>query len=405
VRAVFASSVRAVGESRAVTPLELFFDLVYVFAVGQLSHNLVAHFDFRTGIETLVLALAVIYAWYMTAWLSNWLSPEHRPVQALLVTIMLASLLMSSAIGGAFGDRAWLFVIPYVVIQVGRAAFATVTFVPGTNQHIHFVNVVAWETGTGCLWVAGAVADGDARLAFWVGAVAITILGVVFYHPVPGRPSNLAAPIGPDAGGVHSNVSGEHLLERLRLFFLIALGETILTTGVAFAAEPVALGPLVAFVNAFIASVALWYCYFQRAEGEGARAFEMSEDASGVASLGTHILTLMVLALIAIAVADEFAIAHPGGEPSAGYLGLTFGGPALFLLGQLYFMRRVGAQGLRSRALAVLALPILAVVTWWTSLLAAAIAVTVVLVAVAVSDARRQTATSGLTDAPLEPRR
>ena len=84
VRAIFASSVRASDESRAVTPLELFFDLVYVFAISQLSHHLVEHFDLRTGVETLVLALAVIYAWYMTAWLSNWLSPEHRPVQALL---------------------------------------------------------------------------------------------------------------------------------------------------------------------------------------------------------------------------------------------------------------------------------------------------------------------------------
>ena len=59
---------------------------------------------------------------------------DHRPVQALLLAIMLASLLMSSAIGQAFSDRAWLFVVPYVAIQVGRAAFATVTFVPGSTS-------------------------------------------------------------------------------------------------------------------------------------------------------------------------------------------------------------------------------------------------------------------------------
>jgi low temperature requirement protein LtrA len=109
---------------------------------------------------------------------------------------------------------------------------------------------------------------------------------------VPGRPSNLAAPIGPDAHGVHSDVSGEHLLERFRLFFLIALGETLITTGSAFADEPLALGPVVAFVNSFAASVAIWFCYFQRAEGAGLRASETSEDASGVA--------------------DERVIAHPG---------------------------------------------------------------------------------------------
>jgi low temperature requirement protein LtrA len=386
VRAIFASSVRAPSESRAVTPLELFFDLVYVFAISQLSEHLVEHVSLRVAFETLVLALAVIYAWYMTAWLSNWLSPDRRPVQALLLSIMLASLLMSSAIGEAFTDRAWLFVVPYVATQVGRAAFATVTFTPGSNQRIHFVNVLVWELGTSVLWIAGALADGDARLGLWAGAVVLTHVGVWFYHPIPGRPSNLAAPIGPDAHGVHSDLSGGHLLERLRLFFLIALGETLLTTGSAFASEEVALGPVIAFANAFAASVALYFCYFQRAEGEGFRATETSEDASGVMALGTHVLTFMVLALIAIAVGDELAIAHPGADPWAGYLALVFGGPALFLAGQLYFMLRVGARGLRSRALGVVALALLSLAMSGTSLLAASIAATLVLVAVAASD-------------------
>jgi low temperature requirement protein LtrA len=389
MKAIFASSVRASDESRAVMPLELFFDLVYVFAISQLSSHLVEHFEMRAGLETLILALAVIYAWYMTAWLSNWLSPGHRPVQILLLAIMFASLLMSSAIGEAFTDRAWLFVIPYLVIQIGRAAFATVTFRPGTNQRIHFVNVLVWELAISVLWIAGAFAEGDARLMLWALAALALHVGVALFHPIPGRPSHLAAPIGPDAGGVHSDVSGEHLLERLRLFFLIALGETLLTTGTAFAHEPVALAPIVALANAFLASVALWYCYFQRAEGEGLRASETSADASGVAALGTHILTFMVLALIAIAVGEELAIAHPGADPSASYLGLTFGGPALFLLGQLVFMWRVGAPGLGPRAYGVIALVVLAVVMWWTTLLAASIAATIVLVAVAASDKRQ----------------
>jgi low temperature requirement protein LtrA len=385
--------VRAPDESRAVTPLELFFDLVYVFAISQLTHRLVAQFDPRGGIETLILALSVVYAWYMTAWLSNWLSPDRRPVQALLLSIMLASLLMSSAIGDAFAGRAWLFVIPYLAIQIGRAAFATVTFAPGSNQRIHFVNLLGWEIAVSPLWIAGAVADGDARIALWAAAVVVLHVGVVFYHPVPGRPSHLRAPIGPDAAGVHSDVSGEHLLERLRLFFLIALGETLITTGSAFAGEPLAFAPAVALVNAFLASAALWYCYFQRAEGVGLRANEASEDASGIASLGTHALTMVFVALIAIAAGDEFAIAHPGGDPGAGYLGLTFGGPALFLLGQLYFLRSVGAAGLRARTVGVLALAVLAVVTSATSLLAASIAATAVLAAVAISDARAREAT------------
>jgi low temperature requirement protein LtrA len=389
MKAIFSSSVRAGTETRAVAPLELFFDLVYVFAVSQLAHPLVEHFDVRTGLQTLVLALAVIYAWYMTAWLSNWLSPDHRPVQALLLIIMLGSLLMSSAIGEAFGDRVWLFVGPYVAIQLGRAAFAIVTFPTGSNQRVHFVNVLAWEGAIAVLWILGALMHGDARLALWGITMVVTYAGVAFYHPVPGRPSHLAAPIGPDAGGARSDLSPQHLLERLRLFFLIALGETLLTAGSAFAAEPVALGSVAALVTAFVASAALFYCYFQRAEGEGRRASETSADPSGVAALGTQVITLFVLALIAIAVAEEFSIAHPGDEPSVGYLLLAFGGPVLFLLGQLFFLLRVGADGLRARVVGVGALVVLAVATSVTTLLVAAIAATAVLVAVALSDTRR----------------
>jgi low temperature requirement protein LtrA len=85
---------RAPGAERVVTPLELFFDLVYVFAIGQLSHHLLEHVDLRTGAETVIMTLAVVYAWYMTAWGANWLDPDRLPVRLLLVGLMFASLLM-----------------------------------------------------------------------------------------------------------------------------------------------------------------------------------------------------------------------------------------------------------------------------------------------------------------------
>jgi low temperature requirement protein LtrA len=84
---------RARGAERIVTPLELFFDLVYVFAIGQLSHHLLEHVDLRTGAETAIMALAVYYAWYMVAWAANWLDPDRLPVRLYLVGLMFASLL------------------------------------------------------------------------------------------------------------------------------------------------------------------------------------------------------------------------------------------------------------------------------------------------------------------------
>ena len=139
---------REPGAERVVTPLELFFDLVYVFAIGELSHHLLEHVDLRTGAETVVLALAVVYAWYMVAWGANWLEPDRAPVRALLVGLMFASLLMSVAIGDAFGDRAWLFVTGYLILQVGRAAFLILAL-RGRPLGDHFVNDLVWEAGAG----------------------------------------------------------------------------------------------------------------------------------------------------------------------------------------------------------------------------------------------------------------
>jgi low temperature requirement protein LtrA len=128
----------------------------------------------------------------------------------------------------------------------------------------------------------------------------------------------------------HTDVSAEHLLERFRLFFLIALGETVLTTGAAFVNEPFEVERLLTLVVSFAGTVALWWCYFESAEPAGEEAAERSRDAGSIGWLGTWTLSLVVLALIAIAVGDELAIAHPGDSPTLGFAILAFGGPALF---------------------------------------------------------------------------
>jgi low temperature requirement protein LtrA len=207
---------RAPGAERVVTPLELFFDLVYVFAVGQLSHHLLEHVDLRTGAETAIMALAVIYAWYMATWAANWLEPDRLPVRLYLVGLMFASLLMSAAIPDAFDGRAWLFVTGYLLLQVGRSAFLIIAL-RGRALGEHFVNDLVWELLAGVLWVAGAVADGDARLVLWGLAVAATYAGVAALHWLPGR--------GQRVDLEHSEIAGGHLVERFRLFFIIALGE------------------------------------------------------------------------------------------------------------------------------------------------------------------------------------
>ena len=372
------SLVRPREVARAVTPLELFFDLVYVFTVSQLAHHLLDNVDARGMAETLVLTLAVMYAWFMTVWTSNWLDGDRQAVRLLLLCLMFASLLMSTSVAEAFGDRAGLFVIGYLAIQIGRTAFAVVGF-RGHRLHGHFVNALVWEIATAPIWIAGIAVDGDARLALWAIAVVVTYGCVIAGHPLPARRS----PFSSD-----SQIYAEHLLERFRLFFLIALGETVLTIGNAFADQPVTADRLLVLAVAFLGTVALWWCYFHRAEEIGLKAIDGAGDASYVVGLGNYTLIAMVVGIIAIAVGDELAIAHPHDPSTASSAALIFGGPLIFLVAQTAFMRRATGYAPRARILACIALVVLALTTAPFSLLIAVIASTAALVAVAVADTR-----------------
>jgi low temperature requirement protein LtrA len=383
------SLVRPREVARSVTPIELFFDLVYVFTVSQLSRSLIEDVSLRGIAQTLVLALAVMYAWFMTVWTSNWLDVARRKVQLMLLGLMFASLLMSTSVAEAFGrpelpfsigDRAGLFVIGYLAIQIGRTLFAVVAF-RGHRLRDHFSNALVWELGAAAIWVAGIFADDDARLAIWALAVVVTYGGVIAGHPLPNRRS----PFSSD-----SQIYAEHLLERFRLFFLIALGETVLTIGNAFANVPVEAEPIIALGAAFVGTISLWWCYFHRAERLGLDAIDAEGDASRLVAVGNYTLIAMVLGIVAIAVGDELAIADPDGSVTASAAALIFGGPAVFLLAQLGFMREATGRAPRSRALACAALLVLGLATGTFSLLAAVVAASGVLLAVAVADSRAE---------------
>jgi low temperature requirement protein LtrA len=387
-----ASLVRPREVARAVTPLELFFDLVYVFTVSQLSSNLIGDVSLRGIVETLILTLAVMYAWFMTVWTSNWLDVDRRPVQLMLLGLMFATLLMATSVSAAFGvhfagievgqdDRAGLFVIGYLAIQIGRTLFAVSVF-RGHRLHQHFVNALAWEIGTGLIWIAGAFADGDARLEIWALAVLLTYGGVIAGHPLPGHRS----PFSSD-----SQIYAEHLLERFRLFFLIALGETMLTIGKAFVDVPVDAGRLVALATAFLGTVSLWWCYFHRSERVGIDAVRSAGDGSRLVAFGNYSLVAMVIGIIAIAVGDELAIADPGYDLiTTAMSALIFGGPAVFLLAQLAFFHQATGVVSQSRIVACIALGFLALVTASFTLLAAVIAASLVLLGVAIADTRAE---------------
>ena len=151
-------------EEQHASNLELFYDLVFVFAVTQVSHLLLADLTWRGAGRSLLVLLVVWWAWNYTTWVTNQLDPDAVPVRLLVLAIMLASLVMSIAIPAAFGSRALLFVGAYVAIQIGRHAFLTFAVAePGSPEREPALHILIWFVAAGVFWIAGGLARGRRR--------------------------------------------------------------------------------------------------------------------------------------------------------------------------------------------------------------------------------------------------
>jgi low temperature requirement protein LtrA len=373
-----ARLLRERGEGERVTFIELFFDLVYVFAVTSLSELLLHHLTVRGAAQTLLLLVAVWWAWIYTAWATNWFDPDRPAVRLMLVGVMLASLVMSASLPAAFGARGLAFAGAYVAIQIGRTGFmvAALRGEPGLRRN--FQRIFVWFVASGVLWLAGAMVHGVTRDALWLAAVAVDSLAAAIGFPAPGlgrsRPSDWT-------------IEGGHLAERCQLFLIIALGESILATGATLVSTPLSVGTVTALVVAFAGSVALWWIYFDRAADVARSVIASAEDPGRLGrSAYTYSHVPMVAGIIVAAVGDELVIAHPGGHVTAGVAAVVLAGPALFLAGHVMFKWVVFRHFAVPRVLAILALCALAPVAMVVTPLAFLTMAMLVLALVAASD-------------------
>lgn len=305
--------------------VELFFDLVFVFAVTQLSHTLLGDLTARSALQVGLLLLAVWWVWIFTCWVTNWLDPERPAVRVGLFALMLAGLVMSASLPKAFADRALAFAAAYVFMQVGRTLFF-LWAVRGERVSMlrNFQRILVWLSLSGLFWIAGALADSDARLGLWAAALAIEFVAPALYFRVPGLGRSTLA---------DWDVDGAHLAERCALFVIIALGESLLVSGATFAASAWSAATIGAFAVTFVGTVAMWWLYFDKGEHAGVRRIVTAADPGRHARLGYTYLHLPIVAgIIVSAVADELVLAHPDHATDAG-LAAMLGGPALYLLG------------------------------------------------------------------------
>lgn len=367
-------------EHARVTSVELFFDLVFVFAITQISHYLLANFTLLGALQTTILMLAVWWVWVFTSWITNWLDPDRTPVRLMLFALMIAGLLLSTSIPKAFEGRGLAFALAFVAMQVGRSAFFLYA-VPKTDrgQRRNFLRILAWLSTSGVFWIAGGLAADTARIVLWVIAVLIEYAGPASRFQTPG--------LGRSAFE-DWDVEGGHMAERCAGFIIIALGESIVVTGATFAETAWTATAILAFLVASLGSIAMWWIYFHLGAEAGSRQIAEAQDSGRLARLSYTYLHLPIVAGIVIsAVGDELLLAHADGHSGLKEIVGMIGGPLLYLVGMILFKRGIRGHLQLSHLVGIAALAILVPFAHLLSPLQLSAAATVIMLIVAAWEA------------------
>jgi low temperature requirement protein LtrA len=315
-----------------VSFMELFFDLVYVFAITQLSHHLLEHLDWSGALEVLILFLAVWWAWMYTTWATNWIDPDCAANRLMLGCVMAASLVMSSTIPQAFGKGGLLFALAYVAVQIGRSLYVARAMGGWRRNGRNMIRASVWFCAAAIPWLAGGLEpERKARMLWWAAALAIEYMGPIAYFRVPGLGRSRLEEWA---------IAGGHMAERCGLFIIIALGEGLLITGATFAGLQPGAGTVFAFVTAFAGSFAMWWVYFDVGAKRGAEHIEQHDNPGLVGrNAFTYWHIPIVAGIILMAVTDELTLAHPAAFVHTDFLTVTTGGMALFLWGTMNFKK------------------------------------------------------------------
>jgi low temperature requirement protein LtrA len=340
-----------------VTNAELFFDLVFVFAVTQLSHMLLGRFTSLGAVQVTLLFLAVWWVWVYTTWITNWLDPEQTPVRLLLFLLMLGGLVLSTSIPTAFEGRGLWFAGAYAAMQVGRTLFwLLATPSHRTLVRHNAIRILVWLCGSAVFWILGGIAEGDTRLWLWVVALLIEYVSPVARFWTPG--------LGFSSVEAWA-VEGGHMAERCAGFIIIALGEAIVVGGATFAELTWTPQNVTAFLAALVGSIAMWWIYFHRGAEAGSEMISKSAESGRVARLAyTYLHMPIVAGIILTAVADELVLKHPNGHSDLKTVLSAIGGPLLFLIGTILFKHTIRGFLQLSHGVGIVAFAMLA---WFAS--------------------------------------
>ncbi|MES2835563.1 MAG: low temperature requirement protein A [Pseudomonadota bacterium] len=354
--------------------VELFFDLVFVFAITQISHALLEHMTWLGALQAAMLLGAIWWAWIDTSWITNWLDPERVPVRIMLFALMAAGLVLSTSLPGAFGEKGLIFACAFAALQVGRGLFTLWAVRNDVVLRPNIERICVWAVGGAVLWIAGGLAEGQTRLILWLVALLAEFAGPALYFRVPGLGRSTTA---------DWKVEGGHIAERVGLFIIICLGETLLVTGATFAGLVWTAPVDMAFATAFLSTLAMWWIYFSVGHEAASEEITHTDDPGRMARAAyTYGPILIVAGIVVTAVGDELMLAHPEGHVSPEAAAVLIGGPLLFMIGSLTAKYAVWSRWSPVRVAGVVGLGALALIVPYVTPLGLAASATAVLIAV-----------------------
>jgi low temperature requirement protein LtrA len=388
--AAWQRHVHATDDSHRVTTLELFFDLVFVYALTQVTALMAHRPSWTGGLEGLIMLGLLWFGWSAYAWLGNQAKADEGVLRLGLVVAMTSIFVVALAIPRAFDDPHG-GIPPAVLLVVGlvvaRAVHLTVYFLAaGDDAGLRRQLVLtSWPVaGWAVFMVAGTVAHDGLRLLLWFLALAVDYVGIF---------------VSSRAGGWRLN-SAPHFAERHGLIVIIAIGESIVSTGVGVAQFSLTPVVLLGVLLGVAISVTLWWSYFDVDAPVAER--ELSRHRGEIRSrlardAFTYLHFPMVVGIVFLALGMKEVVRwvsdstdHQLSDPLTGMpLVALYGGIALYLLAHIAFRLRTLRKLNYPRLAVALLLIVLIPVAWQLPALLALGVVAVVMVGLIVDEARR----------------
>jgi low temperature requirement protein LtrA len=344
-------------EGHSVTTLELFFDLVFVFAITQVTTFMAVDLGWRSVLRGLVLLSLLWFAWCSYAWLGNQAHADEGIVRGAVIVAMAAMFVVALAIPGGWGGEGGginapvLLAAALAVVRLTHLGVYAVAAAGDAALRRQLVRAAVPVCASAALLVAGALAGGPRQTALWALAVVVDYTGIY----ASGADWRLPAP--------------GHFAERYGLIVIIALGESLIAVGVGAAGFPLTVPTVAAALLGMTVSVALWWAYFDVVAPVAERVLRSRTGIDRVRLARdsyTYLHFPMVAGVIYLALGLKKVAQYVGDTAHhaltdplpATALWSLYGGVAAYLIGHLAFrMRNVRSLNRPRAVVAVLLLP------------------------------------------------